>query len=76
MAAKTEFKAYAAMGDGIGWCLGTYATELEACRAADAEPGRAYVLKVIKERVYENRKRSPAPARPFRDVLERARASK
>lgn len=65
---KTVWKVYAAMGDGMGWCVGSFSTELAARRAADAESGRAYVLKIESQRVYENRKRSPDPARPFRDI--------
>lgn len=71
--AKVQFRTFAAMGDGMAWCVGTYETELEAKRAADEEQGRAYVVRLTSERIYENKRRSPDKVRPFRDVLEKIR---
>ncbi|QDF14274.1 hypothetical protein vBDshSR4C_026 [Dinoroseobacter phage vB_DshS-R4C] len=73
---KTQFKVYAAMGSGMGWCVDTFDTLLEARRCADNESGAAYVRKVTTETVYRNTRRSPDSARPFRDILERHRPAK
>lgn len=73
---KTEFKTYASMGNGMAWCVGTFGSLLEAKRCADEESGAAYVVKVEKETIYRNSRRTPDSVRPFRDVLERIRPSK
>lgn len=73
MTTKTQFKVYAAIGDGMAWCVDTFDNLPAAKRCADQQGGAAYVKEVSTKTVYRNSRRSPDKVRFARDVLERAR---
>ncbi len=53
---KEQFNVMVPSGPGVAWCVETFDTLAKAKRAADREPGLAWVRKVTIEDVYRNGK--------------------